>query len=363
MIDHERYQRQMQLPGFGEEGQQKLALAKVLIIGAGGLGVPVLQYLTGMGVGFLGVVDADVVSLSNLHRQIIYTPEDVGQLKVDCCVPRLQKQNPTITITGFPVFLTTGNALSLVGEFDIVVDATDNFNARYLINDVCVMLNKPFIYGALQHFEGHVSVFNYRGGPSYRCLYPTPPSNNQIPDCNTAGVLGIVPGLIGCYQALETVKIITGIGKPLSGTLQIFDFLYNSQYSIQLSLREENRNIQTLPENIDPVDCAHDQKISAEVLLNWLNQNKTFNLLDVRESHEYHKGHLKTALSLPLSQINGDLPTLPKDQPWVLLCEQGGRSKKAIHYIQEMDPTIQLLNLEGGMSGWFKSVGNQYITL
>lgn len=362
MMDDERYQRQIQLPGFGEEGQQKLSAAKVLVIGAGGLGMPVMQYLTGMGIGNLGVVDGDVVSLSNLHRQIMYTPEDVGKLKVECCVASLKKQNPTITLTGYPEFLTTENALSLVGEYDVIVDATDNFTARYLINDACVIMDKPFVYGALQQFEGHISVFNYRGGPTYRCLYPNPPSQGQIPDCNEAGVLGIVPGLIGCLQALETIKVISGVGTPLSGILQVHDFLNNSQYSIKLKVREQNKQISNLQDNDLPDFCTPDQGISAHQLLNWLDQNKELNLLDVREIHEYSQGHLANAFSLPLSKLNVGLPDLPKDRPWVLLCQLGGRSHKALQHFKKLDPGIQLLNLEGGMSGWIKNVGHHYIS-
>src|SRR5690554_6287730 len=245
-MEQERYERQLQLPGFGKAGQEKLGKARVLVVGAGGLGVPVLQYLTAMGVGFLGVVDADVVSLNNLHRQVIYSEDDVGRLKIDCCIPRLRNQNPNVEIKGFPIFLNKENILSVLEGFDVVVDATDNFNARYLINDACVILDIPFIYGALQHFEGHLSVFNYQGGPTYRCLYPTPPSKGQIPDCNTAGVLGIVPGLLGSFQALETIKVITGIGKPLSGTLKIFDFLYNSEYNMKIPAKKENKNIKSI---------------------------------------------------------------------------------------------------------------------
>jgi adenylyltransferase/sulfurtransferase len=362
MMDHERYQRQIQLRGFGEEGQQKLSSAKVLIIGAGGLGVPVMQYLTGMGIGNLGLVDGDMVSLSNLHRQILYTPEDVGKLKVNCCVSHLQRQNPSISITGYPEFLTTENALSLIGEYDVIVDATDNFTARYLINDACVILDKPFVYGALQQFEGHVSVFNYQGGPTYRCLYPIPPSEGQIPDCNEAGVLGIVPGLIGCFQAMETIKVITGIGTNLSGTLQVHDFLNNSQYTIKLKAKEENKQITTLQGNQLPAFCTPDQEISAKSLLNWLDHNKALNLLDVREIHEFQKGHLSNALSIPLSRINNKLPDLPMDRPWVLLCQQGGRSRKVLQHFKKLDPSIQLLNLEGGMTGWIKNVGQQYIS-
>ena len=363
MMDYERYQRQIQIPGFGESGQQKLSDARVLVIGAGGLGVPVLQYLSGMGIGNIGVVDGDVVSLSNLHRQIIYTPEDVGKLKVECCVASLKKQNPTITLTGFPEFLTNKNALSFVGGFDVIVDATDNFTARYLINDACVILDKPFVYGALQKFEGHVSVFNYQGGPTYRCLYPNPPSQGQIPDCNEAGVLGIVPGLIGCLQAMETIKIISGLGTPLSGILQVHDFLNNSQYSIKLKVREHNKQISRLQDNDPPDVCTQDDEgISAHQLRNWLDQNKEFNLLDLREIHEFNNGHLSNAFSLPLSKLNAGLPNLPKDRPWVLVCQVGGRSQKALRQFKKLDPGIQLLNLEGGMSGWIKNVGHHYIS-
>ncbi|HLW20749.1 MAG TPA: HesA/MoeB/ThiF family protein [Cyclobacteriaceae bacterium] len=360
MINQERYLRQLQLPRFGEEGQKKLTGAKVLVIGAGGLGVPVLQYLTGMGVGNIGVMDEDVVSLSNLHRQVIYTPQDVGRSKVSCCVPRLQQLNPEITITGIPIALSKNNALEMVAGYDVVVDATDNFTARYLINDACVILNKPFIYGALQQFEGHVSVFNYQGGPTYRCLYPTPPSGGQIPDCNTAGVLGIVPGLVGSYQALETVKVITGIGKPLSGILQVFDFLDNSQYSMKLTAKEENRNIKFLREDTI-LSCNAEPSISVEELLSWMNEKKPFNLVDVRENHEFAKGHLEKAVPLPLSTINGKLPELSKNQPWVVICQQGGRSKKAVDILKEKDPSLQLFNLEGGLSDWTKRLGNKYL--
>lgn len=360
-MDQNRYQRQLQLPGFGEPGQQKLAQAKVLVIGAGGLGVPVLQYLAAMGVGRLGVVDADRVSLSNLHRQVIYTSADVGQLKVECCAEKLEKQNPDIYLRIYPHFLSPDNALDIVKDYDLVVDATDNFNARYLINDACVILGKPFVYGALQQFEGHVSVFNHQGGPTYRCLYPTPPTSGQIPDCNTAGVLGIVPGLIGSYQALETIKIITGIGTPLSGTLMVFDFLDNSQYQIKLSAKPENKNIRSIQVAEKPDSCLTKESISAEELLKWIQEEKPLNLIDVREAEEYVHGHLENSVSLPLSQLNGSLPDLAEDQLWVILCQQGGRSKKAIQYLKEKHPPLSLLNLEGGMSAWINTHGKHMI--
>lgn len=360
-MDQNRYQRQLQLPGFGSEGQQKLTDAKVLVIGAGGLGVPVLQYLAAMGIGTLGIVDADKVSLSNLHRQVIYTPADVGEMKVDCCMDKLKAQNQDIQFQVYPVFLSPDNALDIVKDYDLVVDATDNFNARYLINDACVILGKPFVYGALQQFEGHVSVFNYLKGPTYRCLYPDPPSEGQIPDCNTAGVLGIVPGLIGSYQALEAIKIITGLGTPLSGLLQVFDFLQNSQYQIKLIAKPENKNIREikLPETSSL--CAADESISAEQLSDWIRGEKAFQLIDVREAPEYRSGHLQAAFSVPLSRLNGKLPELPQDQPWVIMCQQGGRSKKALQYIKERQPELTVFNLEGGMTEWINQYGEETV--
>ena len=218
-----RYIRQTLLKGFGVKAQEKLKQAKVLVVGAGGLGVPVLQYLNAMGVGVLGIVESDTIDLSNLQRQVIYGEGDVGLSKLAVIKQKLEAQNSETKINAYDTFLHKDNALEIIKNYDLVVDATDNFPTRYLINDACVLLNKPFVYGALHEFEGQVSVFNYKSGPTYRCLFPTMPSKGEMPDCNENGVLGIVPGIIGNLQALEAVKVITGIGKPLSGTLLIFD--------------------------------------------------------------------------------------------------------------------------------------------
>ena len=210
-MNQERYTRQTILKGFGPEGQQKLAEAKVLVVGAGGLGVPVLTYLNAMGVGKIGIVDNDVVSITNLHRQVLYAQSDVGQSKVMAALVKLKAQNPATNLVVYNSFLDTKNALEIVAEYDVVVDTSDNFPTRYLVNDACVILKKPFIYGALHGYEGQVSVFNYQGGPTYRCLFPKMPMENEVPNCNEHGVLGIIPGIIGNLQALETVKVITGI--------------------------------------------------------------------------------------------------------------------------------------------------------
>ncbi|CAG0909668.1 unnamed protein product, partial [Cyprideis torosa] len=202
----ERYSRQTILKDFGSEAQQKLLVAKVLVVGAGGLGVPVLTYLNAMGVGTLGIVDADTISLTNLHRQVLYDEVEIGDSKAKVASMKLKAQNPATELIIHDCFLTVENALSIVGEYDLIVDATDNFPARYLINDACTILKKPFVYGALHGFEGQVSVFNFHGGPTYRCLFPKMPSANEVPDCNEHGVLGVIPGIIGNLQALEAVK-------------------------------------------------------------------------------------------------------------------------------------------------------------
>ena len=234
-----RYARHIALDEVGESGQQKLMNAKVLVIGAGGLGCPALQYLAAAGIGTIGIVDGDVVNETNLHRQVLYTNSDVGKPKVEVAAERLTQLNSEVEIQTFSEFLTAGNAMNIVANYDLLVDATDNFAARYRINDVCVKLDKPFVYGAIHRFEGQVSVFNYNGGPTYRCLFPDKPSENQIPNCNETGVLGVLPGIIGTYQATEVLKIILGIGEVLSGKLMTFNLLTNSTRTFEFSRNDE----------------------------------------------------------------------------------------------------------------------------
>ncbi|WP_114750442.1 HesA/MoeB/ThiF family protein [Pleomorphovibrio marinus] len=352
-----RYLRQIQVPEFGKEGQEKLNKAKVLVVGAGGLGVPVLQYLTGMGIGTIGIVDGDRIEETNLHRQVIYSPSDVGKMKVEVCKVKLSLQNPEMNLQTYPSFLNKENALTLIGKYDLVVDATDNFATRYLINDACVLLKKPFIYGALQFFEGHVSVFNYQNGPTYRCLYPNPPDPGQVPDCNQAGVLGIVPGIIGSFQALEALKVISGIGEPLSGQLLVMDLLGQSQYKIKLKPNPSYTNLHTLADTYEVPLCQTETSPTLSVE-EWMNWDKEHVLIDVRETHEYKAGHVPQAVSWPLSKIQGKLPDLPKGKPWILMCQMGGRSQKAIHYLKESHPELELFNLEGGYGRW-KQVAKQ----
>ena len=238
-----RYARHLILPEIGEEGQLKLKQAKILVIGTGGLGCPVLHYLCAAGAGTIGIIDGDKVEESNLQRQILFSSCDVGKQKADVAKEKLSGQNPLIKITAYCQLLTANNALEVITEYDIVIDGSDNFATRYLVNDACVILNKILVFGSIFKFEGQVSVFNYQNGPTYRCLYPEPPSHGEIPNCAEAGVLGVLPGICGTLMANEVIKIITGTGKVLSGELLAFDAL-NMQFNFfKVVLNPENKKI------------------------------------------------------------------------------------------------------------------------
>lgn len=356
-----RYNRQVQLPGFGEAAQQKLQQARVLVVGAGGLGVPVLQYLTGMGVGIIGMIDGDSISLTNLHRQVLYTERDVGQLKVRVAAKKLAELNSSVHLQPYPTVLTPENALDLIQCYDLVIDATDNFEARYLINDACVILGKPFVYGALYQFEGQVSVFNAHGGPTYRCLYPTPPSAKEIPDCNTAGVLGVVPGLIGCQQALEAVKVITGLGESLSGQLLLLDCLHLHHRKIKLKANPENQNIQSLQASYQAVSCTLVPEIAVQQVCEWLSSGKRFLLLDVREPDEFSRGHLQKALLTPLSKFYSQIEQVPLHLPIVLVCQQGTRSRRAAELLLDKQKDLEVYSMTGGMGAWKTELHHHFI--
>jgi molybdopterin/thiamine biosynthesis adenylyltransferase/rhodanese-related sulfurtransferase len=356
-----RYARQTQLVNFEEAAQQKLRNAKVLVVGAGGLGVPVLQYLTGMGIGTLGVIDMDTISLSNLHRQVLYAESEVGQSKVITAIDKLQALNQEVNFQAYNEAITTKNALTIIGGYDVVIDATDNFSTRYLLNDACVILNKPLIYGAVQQYEGHVSVFIYQGGPTYRCLYPTPPSAGEIPDCNTAGVLGVVPGIVGCQQALQAVKVITGVGETLSGYLQIFDFLQDEQYKMKLKVNPQNKQINTLQATYEAPVCNTVVLLSVEELYDWYESGKAFKLIDVREPVEFEEEHLQGAISIPLLQLKTAELTVNIDSPIVMFCEKGARSNKAAQMLQKQYPQANMYSVLGGMNYWQDEFDEEYL--
>ena len=233
IVLEERYSRHYALDEVGRAGQDKIAASKVLVIGAGGLGCPVLQYLTAAGVGTIGIADGDFVSLSNLQRQTLYTTEDVGALKVSCAIDKLKRVNPEVAFHPISKLITTLNAFEIISDYDIVVDCTDQIHMRYLLSDVCKVLNTPLVFGAIHKFEGQVSVFNYDEGPNFRDLYPNPPTSESVPNCNDVGVLGVLPGIIGVAQANEVLKIIVGYGEVLSGKIWTFNAKTNSSYSIE----------------------------------------------------------------------------------------------------------------------------------
>jgi adenylyltransferase/sulfurtransferase len=325
-----RYSRHIILPEFGEEGQARLTKSSVLVIGAGGLGAPVLLYLAAAGVGRIGIVEGDAVDESNLQRQILYRTHHTGSAKAEVAFNELVALNPEISIQVFPDYLTKENALNIMAEFDLIVDGSDNFATRYLVNDACVMLNKPFVYGAIYKFDGQVCVFNYQGGPTYRCLFPMPPDPATVPNCSEIGVLGVLPGVIGTLQATEAIKILAGIGEVLSGTLLTYDALSMSFMKIKIPTIELNKNIQHLG-NYD-FTCDVLPLVSLSELETWKQHHVNFIWLDVREAHEYEADNIG-AMNAPLSSMKNNKVDLPFDKEIVVHCQSGIRSKQAVEIL------------------------------
>ena len=336
----ERYSRQLLLSEIGKEGQAKLQASKVLVIGAGGLGCPILQYLTGAGVGTIGIIDDDVVSRSNLHRQILYGERAIGQNKATAAAARLKDLNPEITINTYAERLTTQNALPLFAEYDIIVDGSDNFSTRYLVNDACVLTNKSLIYGAIYKFEGQVSVFNYNNGPTYRCLFPEPPAPGSAPSCSEIGVLGVLPGMIGCFQANETLKLILGIGETLSGTLLLVDAL--SVRTTTLKIARNQELVDQVLANRDgfagfnyEVFCGLNPSIQT-ITFDEAFQLKNAVFIDVREPHEQPKVHQLHPQEIPLGQLADQASNLDRDNPIICFCQSGMRSKTAAETLMNL---------------------------
>ena len=351
----------------GVEGQKKLKNASVLIVGLGGLGSPLAMYLAASGVGTLGLVDFDVVDTSNLQRQIIHGTSNVGQLKIESSTNSLNEINPEIKIIQHNVTLTSKNALEIIKDYDVVTDGTDNFQTRYLINDACVLLGKPNVYGSIYKFEGQVSVFATKEGPCYRCLYPNPPEVGTIPSCAEAGVLGVLPGLIGTIQATEVVKLILEKGEPLISRLLLYSALEMRFSEIRL---KKNTNCPMCGENptiSDLIDydefCGvkkevpkketisgslkNEEKISSEIASEMLKSEDVF-LLDVREPYEYEIARIEGAVLIPLKQIPSQIDSLPKDKKIVVLCHHGMRSRSAMNFLLE-NGFSTVYNLEGGI--------------
>jgi len=312
----------MLLPELGIEGQQKLKAASVLVIGAGGLGCPVLLYLSAAGVGHIGVIDHDLVDESNLQRQILYNTSDIGKNKAETAMAKLQLLNPHISFDGYPFKFTIDNAAAIIGKYDIVIDGSDNFPTRYLVNDTCVELKKPLVFGSLFKFEGQLSVFNYRGGPNYRSLYPEPPSAEEVPNCGESGVIGTLPGIVGTYMANEVIKVIAGFGEVLSGKLMTIDVLSNDIRIFDLQKQA----------SLDPKASISPSftSISLDDLKDWENRYEDFLLIDVREAYEYEESNIG-GLNVPLYELADRLTEIPAAQRLVFYCTTGYRSKIAIN--------------------------------
>ena len=367
-----RYNRQILLPEFGTEGQQRLKDGSILVIGAGGLGSPVLLYLTAAGVGRIGIVDFDAVEESNLQRQIIFTTQDVGSPKAAKAGERLRQLNPAVSVEIHPFVLTSQNALDLISKYDLIIDGSDNLPTRYLVNDACVFLKKPLVYGAIFQFEGQVTVFNQllkdgSRGPNYRDLFPEPPPPEMVPSCNEGGVLGVLPGIIGCMQAIEALKVIAGIGQTLSGRLMIFDGYDFTTRFISFGrnpnnpVSGENPTIFKLidyEEFCNPAQGKHAsavKEISPTEVNGMIQQGQEIQLIDVRELFEYELVNIG-GVHIPLGDLGRKLDLIRKDIPVVVLCMSGQRSRQAISQLQNNFGFKNLLNLKGGIMGWRKEV-------
>jgi adenylyltransferase/sulfurtransferase len=363
-----RYSRHLILPEVGMDGQAKLKKAKVAMIGAGGLGAPLGLYLAAAGVGRIGVVDFDVVDASNLQRQVIHGTADIGRKKLDSAADRMRDINPNVRIDKFDTGLTSENALAILRDYDVVVDGTDNFPTRYLVNDACVLLKKPNIYGSIFRFEGQATVFAYEDGPCYRCLYSEPPPPGLVPSCAEGGVLGILPGIIGLIQATETVKVILGIGETLKGRLLLYDAL--GMRFRELKLRRDpdcpvcgdHPTITSLIDyqefcGIRPMNTptANTGVIDPVEVKAKLDRGDRFELIDVREPHEYQIARIPGAKLIPLGDLPKRLSELDKNAEIVAHCKMGGRSQQAVDLMKQNGFT-NVRNMTGGITAWSDKV-------
>lgn len=339
----ERYSRHLRLRDFGEEAQQRLLQAKILVIGAGGLGCPVLQYLAAAGVGNIGLMDDDIISLSNLHRQVLYTTNDIGKLKVNVAAERLKAMNDDVLITPIPHRLTAANAAQYVSTYDVIIDTTDNIPARYHINDACVKYNKPLVYGAIFRWEGQVTVFNYQEGPTYRCLFPEPPGA-MVLSCDEEGVVGALPGLIGTYQALEVIKIITGKGQVLNGRMLCINVDTNSQYFFSFKRREEAVRAAYEISDITEVDAREFKNLMSM---------ENIQLVDVRTPAEFAVQNAG-GLNIPLDTISAHFEQIKTYPSLLVVCQSGVRSPEAIRVLRAQGYQGKCYHLTRGLKQLFE---------
>jgi adenylyltransferase/sulfurtransferase len=365
-----RYSRHLILPEIGVGGQRALRRARVLLIGAGGLGSPAALYLAAAGVGTIGLVDFDTVDLSNLQRQVLHGTSDIGRSKLDSATDRLREVNPGVHVEAFPVRITAQNAREIATGFDLILDGTDNFGTRYLVNDLAVLLGVPNVYGSIFRFDGQASVFAAADGPCYRCLYREPPPAGLVPACAEGGVLGVLPGLVGTIQATEAIKLITGIGTPLIGRLLLIDALHWRQRIVRLRKDPRcpacgTRTIRdlsdaealcriTAPDESDAV-FGEVPEIEPLALAARLASGEAVHVVDVRERHEWEIARIEGAHLIPLAGLEGHLDAIPRDRPVIVHCKMGGRSAQAVRRLRAAG-FRQVWNLAGGIQRWSREV-------
>lgn len=369
-----RYSRHLILPGVGIDGQKKLKAASILLIGTGGLGSPLGLYLAAAGIGRIGLVDYDVVDESNLQRQIIHGQADIGRLKVDSAADTLADINPHLVIERHNVPLTSENALDLLADYDLIIDGTDNFPTRYLVNDACVMLGKPNVYGSIFRFEGQVSVFYAKEGPCYRCLFPEPPPPGLVPSCAESGVLGVLPGTVGTLQATEAIKLLLGIGDPLIGRLLLYDALDMTFDQIKLRKDPNCAVCGTNPTVTELIDyeqfCgvpAHDHSIyheegvtpvraiTVDEVKARMDAGDKFVILDVREPQEWAISQIEGALLIRKDDVHNHLDEIPRDRDVIVMCRDGIRSADVIRWLNDKGYD-NLYNMAGGINAWARQI-------
>jgi len=362
-----RYARHLAIPEFGIEGQRKLKAARVLCIGAGGLGSPITMYLAAAGIGGLGLVDPDVVEITNLQRQILFGQKDLGRKKLDAARDRLADINPHVDIQVYPELFTSANAMRIAADYDVIIDGTDNFPTRYLSNDIAVWLRKPNVYGSILRFDGQVGVFApHLGAPCYRCMCPQPPPPGMVPSCAEGGVLGVLPGLIGTMQALEAIKLITGIGQPLLGKLLHVDTLSMRFRTLTLRRDPSCPVCGDQPTITQPIDyqgfCGITVSAPSDIPTMTVHELKELRaagdnhfLLDVREPHEQIISRIEGAVLIPLGELEHRTAELPRDKRILVHCKSGGRSARAVSLLRE-EGFENVWNISGGIIAWAREI-------
>ena len=350
-----RFERQTILPEFGQEGQQKLKAARVLVVGAGGLGCPALLHLAAAGVGTLGIADGDNISESNLNRQTLFGQQHIGKPKAETAAELLKEKYPDVTLNVIPQFLNNSNALEIINSYDLVLDGSDNFGTRYMINDACVLLKKPLVMGAIYQYEGQVTVLNYGENPvSYRDLYPNPPQSHEIPNCNETGVLGVLPGLIGTLQATEAIKIISGIGKVLTNKILFYNLKTSGFFEVAVSpnsgaMKELPGDEETFRSKDYNITCGLSESISWAKALDWKHSLKSSILVDIRELDEEPLLKREDINKIPMSTLKEDQEKVSSFENIILFCKSGRRSEKMAAALKKQFPEKKVFSVEGGI--------------